>query len=616
MEIRLYYFLFRRWLWLLVLCALLGAGGAYLASLTQEPVYESSAKAMLVQPSNYLSDIGYLSNQQLVQTYAELLLTKPILDEAGLRIGAPVSKGQITVQQVRDTRLLNISAEDNDPNRAALLADTLIDVLIENNEEIQSSQFAASEQSLLTQIEIVQEQIVGLQRDIEEQTLESLENRIRVTEELIQVLQDENIRLQLEIDQLAPDGFLIDPNNSALLREKELNLNQNQGTLNIFEEIYFNLLTAEADGGTGISGSSLSVQAENTLVLYQQIYSSLLSNYESIRLSRAESTQAIVKVESAIPSEIPIRPRPLTNSVLGLAVGLMIGGAIVFLIEYLDNTVKSPEEISFILDRPILGYIPDMKGNKAINGRVRVYSEAFPRSPITESYRALRTNIEFSAVATPIKTLLITSPQAGDGKTSVASNLASVLVQSGKKVLLIDADLRRPDLHKIFSLNNRSGLSEYFRGLADINTILKPIKENMKFMVITSGKLPPNPAEILTTEKIVDLFKAVNDIVDYIILDSPPLAVTDPVVLSAQVDGVLLVVQPGVTQANSLRIAKEQLERAHAKVIGVVFNRIRRDSASYYYQDYHANYYSHLTPDEVITRPSNGSGKTQKTKTK
>ncbi|GAG67007.1 unnamed protein product, partial [marine sediment metagenome] len=348
--------------------------------------YIGKAKVMVVQASNDAnSELGYLNSQQLVQTYAELLLTDPILDEVSKRVNFAIKKNQISISQVRDTRILSVTIEDIDAARAAQIANLLTDVLVENNAELQNIKFSASEESVLNQIQSVQEQINILQDVIEQQSQESLEGRISSVEGQIERAQQLILEINFEIDQIAP-GFpdldldQISASDLSILREKNILLDQANATLGLYQDIYFNLLSDQTSGNNGNSSSTNTSQLESTLVLYQQIYANLLGNFENIRLAQLENSTAIVKVDPANPSGSPVRPKPMQNIILGFILGIMVATGIAFLIEFLDDTVRSSDDVTRIIDKPILGYIPEIPNDKrGIKGNI--YSISFPRSP-------------------------------------------------------------------------------------------------------------------------------------------------------------------------------------------------------------------------------------------
>lgn len=600
MELKQYLYTIRKWLWLLLLGLILGGGAGYLLSRYQEPIYGSTAKVMISQPSrDQLSELGYLSGNQLVSTYAELLLTSPVLDEVSETLNTEIKPDMISVQQIRDTNILSVSVEDTDPVRTAMIANMLIEVLVRQNEELQTNRFSASEESLRSQIEVVQNQITSLQNEIATVSEENLQSQLSNVESQISTLQDEVVAIQLDISELqireetplAQPTATIAPETLSQIQQFQLDLEQKQGMLELYQELYFNLISASSNGTSTSVGGSGSNQYQSTLALYQQIYANLLSDYEAVRLSRLENTASVVSVEPATPDEKAIRPKPVINTVVGTFVGLLLAAGIVFLVEYLDDTVRTPDEITRFSAVPVLGYLPSIQSS-GLNGKNKdmVYVQENPRSPVAEAFRSLRTNLEFAGVANHIKTIMVTSPGPQEGKSTTASNLASILVQGGKNVIILDADLRRPFVHRYYKFQNRIGLSEYFRGEIEISTAFNYVDPSNRLIAIPSGKLPPNPAELLGTSQMSDLILELEQVADYVIIDTPPLVVTDPVVLSPKVDGVLLVVQPGLTRISSVRASIDQLERAQARILGIVLNNISKQTA-YYYQSYYANYY-------------------------
>lgn len=260
----------------------------------------------------------------------------------------------------------------------------------------------------------------------------------------------------------------------------------------------------------------------------------------------------------------------------------MVSGAI-FIIGFLDDTIKNPEELQRKFNIPILGVIAR---HEIVEGKP--ISEAEPRSPVAESFRALRTNITFSSVDATLRRIVITSPTPQDGKSTIAANLAVVMAQSEKKIVLIDADLRRPKLHHYFGLLNRFGLSDLFvQPVDNIGEALQPTS-SVRLAVITSGSLPPNPSELLTSQRMGTILEKLMQGFDTILIDTPPiLSVTDAAALTQAVDGVILVAKPGTTKMSDFRQSIETLKAVKANILGVVLNEVNPASRKYGY------YYKH-----------------------
>lgn len=334
----------------------------------------------------------------------------------------------------------------------------------------------------------------------------------------------------------------------------------------------------------------------NEVSQQQMGLSTLRQSLENLRLAKVQSSDSIVVVEEAKTPIQPVRPRVLTNTLLAAIVGAMLALGLIFLIEYLDDRIKTPEDINRLLDTPILGtiaHIQPNKGNKELAPEQALISMAEPRHPITEAYRGLRTNLQFASIDSTLDRLLITSSTPSEGKTLTAANLAIVMAQAGRKVILIDADLRKPKQHHMFNTPASPGLTEALvYNDAPVHEYLRPTAL-ANLQLLTSGDIPPNPAELLGSQRMQQLLKSLHELADLLVIDAPPLLpVTDSQVLAGQVKGVLLVVHAGKTSRAVLTRAVESLERVQARVLGVVLNNIARTSRGYYYYDQYNYYYA------------------------
>jgi len=211
-----------------------------------------------------------------------------------------------------------------------------------------------------------------------------------------------------------------------------------------------------------------------------------------------------------------------------------------------------------------------------------------PKSHFAEAFRVLRTNIDFFSPDHQLKTLLITSPGPGEGKSTTAANLALVMAQINKKIALIDTDLRWPSLHKVFGIKNETGLTNVLAGRASVESAIRKI---YGINLITAGPLPPNPSELLSSQRMEEIWKNLKQTYDLIIVDSPPVnLVSDAAIVAGKVDGTVLVIESGQTRIDCAREAKEQLQKVRANIIGVILNKVSSKGSRYYYHGY---YYSH-----------------------
>jgi len=328
---------------------------------------------------------------------------------------------------------------------------------------------------------------------------------------------------------------------------------------------------------------------DTKLTQYRTIYSNLVTSYEQVRLAEAQSNTTVVQTEPATPPRTPVRPRTLPNTFLVGLLGLSLAAAGVITADALDDTLKDPAELARKTGLPVIGMIPY---NEIESQGPATRLE--PRSPTAEAYRALRTNIQFSNAARKISRLIITSPTPSDGKTTIASNLAIIMAQSGRQVSLIDADLRRPQVHNRFKLPNQRGLSGLFLKDIQLSDAIQDVGvENLR--VITTGQLPPNPAELLGSQHMSELLAEISAGQDLVVIDSPPvLSVTDSSVMIPFVDGIVLVVNVGQTHISAIEQAVANLRQVGANLVGLVINGIKFNSSrySYYYRSrYYSNYY-------------------------
>ncbi len=314
----------------------------------------------------------------------------------------------------------------------------------------------------------------------------------------------------------------------------------------------------------------------------KQLFDVIIRKIKEHNITQDIRTVDVWVVEKAAMPEFPVKPNKPLNTLLGLIVGLMGGMGMVFFLEYLDNTVKSPEDIDLRLGVPVLGMVM-LSRSREKNIDIIVTRE--PQSVIAESYKGIRTAILLSSADKPPQNILVTSITVGEGKTTTACNLALTIALAEHSVLLIDSDLRRPRIHKIFGLDNSKGLSTYLAGVSDLNIIsIGTMPEPCNLSVLPSGPVPPNPSELLSSNRMENLLKVINERFDIIIWDSSPLlSVTDSLILSKLLDGTIIVAKAGSTTFESLSRGLKSLHDMESNLLGIVINRVDMKHGGYYY---------------------------------
>jgi succinoglycan biosynthesis transport protein ExoP len=329
---------------------------------------------------------------------------------------------------------------------------------------------------------------------------------------------------------------------------------------------------------------------ETTIANYNQTYASLLLSYEQVRLAEAQSYSNIVQIEPAtIPIE-PVRPNIPLNLAIAVLFSAVLVVTLIISIDLLNDSVKTPEEIKEKLGLPVLGVISHYRHVDGVT-----IAESQPLSPVAEAYRTLRTNLKYAVAGAnkPLRSLMIISALPSEGKTDVVVNLGVVLAQNQQRVLLVDADLRRPSLHRRLGLDNLIGLCQIFvHPDLGIDYSFQPTRVN-GLSIISSGDSPPNPSELLGSQSMESILEELKTNYDIVLIDTPPaLAVTDAAAMLPFIDGVLLVVKPGSTHLAPLRRLIEQFNQFDTKLLGVVLNDINLRSSAYGFYYKHYRYYN------------------------
>ena len=360
----------------------------------------------------------------------------------------------------------------------------------------------------------------------------------------------------------------------------------------------------------GLNSASQIANIEREIAEQTQKLNSLQANYAGFLANSQEGAVNIVSVVE--PANLPTRSIGTNKFIIILLAGLVgfsLGTGAAYLLEYLDRTIKTTSDVERVFKLPVIGYISEISDD----GSTATYVAKNPNSILAENFRLLRSNIEFFRISNPIKTILITSPAQGNGKTTVASNLALSISHEEEDVILVDADLRRPAVHKSLGVAKQPGLSDVIRNKADIQSVEKLWRSEEGLKVITAGSKPSSITEVFGSKRMAAIFSQLKERHELVIVDAPPLIVSDSYNLASVVDGVIIVMEPGETPDEQARAIKEQLSRAGAKIIGIVFNKVSEETAHSYgdYQyralyspKYYGDYISKATKERATVSRS------------
>ncbi|MCE7979639.1 MAG: polysaccharide biosynthesis tyrosine autokinase [Caldilinea sp. CFX5] len=550
MELLQYWTIVRKRLWLIILFVIVAAIGAGYYVLSQPLQYRTST-TLAISPAALNSAVAYQVENQLVplaNTYTEFMKSRSFAQLVAAQLqkqSLPLQPteeeilGAIITQYVQNTQLFRITTTFRDPVVAKALADTTAHLLINANlERMRAEQAALLEAQLDTSRVQERDRLMELNNVLRDE-LKFYEDQIEAIQQQIAALRN------------GPQSSEVD----AQVRELRTELLQYRG-----ERVTLLGSLAEAQKALLVETDKSNAQVDTVVV-----------------------------VEEAL---LPVGPLPrnlLQPFLAAVAAALALGLAAAYGLEYIDYTVKSPEELDAIYGIPTQGVI----GHVAEADRAREVGDSLimlkaPRSPIAESIRALRTSVRMAGIGKPIRSLLITSAGPGEGKTFVTTNLAISIAQAGKQVILVDLDLRKPQVHKRFGVRPEPGFSNLVveRNEYTLQQVLQPTSiPNLR--VLACGTIPPNPAELLSAEQSTDVLKLLLENADMVIYDTAPAAtVTDAILIAPQVDAVLQVVNARGPRIDLVRRTKELLERSGARVIGPVLNRVAIIDLGYY-----ANYY-------------------------
>jgi capsular exopolysaccharide synthesis family protein len=569
----------------------------------------------------------------------------------------------LEVRPLRNTRLIEVSFESPDSELAALVANTVAEEFIEQHLESKFDATTRATQFLGKQLEELQLRVERSEQELlryaKERNIVNLGDRETIARKRLEDFSDELTRAKGElIAQQArhetvrtvdlrdlPESLKTPP-----IRELETRISQKDGELAGLADRYgpewptvktlrselaelrqqletakrqalggvrqeYELVQrryAELDAASGEQRSLVDKLNEDSIQYNilkresdsnKELYQGLLQRLKEASVSAGLRSSNVRVVDPARPPRLAASPRKARALALALILGLLVGTGIAFLVEALDNTVKTADDVWEQLGLPALGVVPHFQLAGAGKSRSRRVEAPILVSPecavvgknrVLEAYRSLRTSLLLSHSGTPPQTILVTSALPGEGKTTTAVNIAMALAQTGARTLLVDLDLRKPGLAGIFGIAAEQGMSTYLSGNSDLSSQIRPTRYDGLF-VVPAGLVAPNPAELIGAERMALGLQLATEHFAYVVFDTPPaLAITDALILSPKVDGVILVARSGRTPRKALQRAASQVLAVGGKLLGVLINDVDLDETGYGYGGYHGYYGKYL----------------------
>jgi len=678
-ELRDYAIILMRRRWWVVLAFLITTCSAALYTLSQEPIYESSARVLISTQNN--SPVvgaqggvaGTLLEGQDMETQLEILRSPGLLKEAIDAVPRdlkPVRLAGVNIGQVKRTNIVSISIRSPKPQVAAAVTNALGEAYVQRSLDLnrratkQALSYLAEQISVATReldeaesalraykertgimavdaatggqagrVGSIQDEVTKLGVDLKatEAELSQVDRQRRAAKPTVLAERQQNANpvveelknrlLAMEIQRLQ----LLDQYTEGSRKVKQIDaqiavLKQRlqkevervitgevEAANPLVEELDKHKSTLEAERiavqarRAALSSTLPAEQAKLSTLPARQVefarldrrvkvaetsYTNLLTKQQDYLIAQgSEVANAAIASLAAVPGS-PVGPGAKRNLAVAAMLGLLLGLLLAVVVDYLDDSIKDPKEAEQIIGVPAIGMI----GYAGDEGPLLV-SNPTSRSPLAEAFRTLRANLRFAAADKPLNALLVTSPGAGEGKSTVAADLAIAAATAGQRVILVDTDLRRPSLHRAFGIEATTGLTNVLIGEKTLESALLPV-EGLDLLLLPTGPLPPNPIELLESEAMLQTVTALRKKADLVIFDSPPLlVVADSQILSSMVDGTAMVVEMNGSRREAAHQAKALLDRANARVLGLIANKLRRMSGGYYYYYYYGGYY-------------------------
>jgi capsular exopolysaccharide synthesis family protein len=586
-------------MWVIFACIVIISTWTSIKAFKKVRLYQAAAKVLIerntsdlglsFQPQRvymldkdyFQSQIAIIKSRTMAKKAVEILVASGDNSFANFKEADLFFSGGISINAQQTGNIINIGYISTDPVKAAKYANALTNAFLQQDlaKKMEVTQLATGwlNSQLVELRKKLSDSEIALNKYIKDNQIVSVTDIERNTQGSIERLRQDKLTIENEIGELSKRYKSKHPKMVALNTKLEI-VNKSIDTeskklIELNEQmIQYNALKRE-------------VQSNKSL------YESLLRRSKETEVDKELRLTNIRVIDWADVPKAPFSPNRKRDITTGIMFSAMWGVGLALLLEYLDSTVKTAEDIEMYVRLPFLGYIPTARSEGKAIKDIDLASDRAPHSRIAESYRSIRTSIIFSAPEDrPLKTILITSASPQEGKTTISCNLGITFAHSGEKTLLIEADMRKPRLAKSFGIENKAGLSSFLTGATNLDDSIKssPIPN---LFVMLSGPKPPNPAELLTSKKPRLMLEELKTKFDRIIIDTPPvLTVTDTVILANMVDGAIDVVRTSFLNIELILRGRQRLYEAKSRIIGVILNKVNvKKEDSYYYYHY---YYS------------------------
>ena len=593
-----YWKIIRRWWWLPVLGALLFATAGYAASARQQPQYLASARLLVNQvqnpgPSNY-NDL--LTSEKLATTYTQLLQSPSLLDDTIVQVGLPITaetlKKRTSVSVVRATQLIDLTVWDYDASRAAATANGLARLFVKRAQDLQMNNTQVILQQVDRDLDTTQAQITDtssrlnqIRANLDATGATTLEIQ-RLQQILSQYDQDlRDIRTRSADDSSRLNSLKTTPDSTGAsqpeIQRLQTELTQYDQQMNDIRARYtdtssqLDKLRAAPIAGSIAQGDAQHLQDQ--LTQYQTKYSRLLDTRQTIVIAQAQGAAAVTVTDQARVPSVPFSPTSRKNAMLGGAIGLLLLAGLALLLDFRDDRIHEPTETAQKFGVPLLGILGASRGNRPL---LLTDTDIPNIGAFREALRHVRATMD-AGLSAGGAVIAISSARPGEGKSVVAANLALLEAQGGKRVLLIDADVREPQLHKLLGMRNNQGLSAYLARTQHGNQP-KFQEGPLGITVLTAGWALTHLPDLLGSARMVNLISDLRDQFDIILLDTAPvLSAADTLALQQAIDGTVLVMDARRTGTRMLERTVAALNGVYSKTLGIVLTKDRKRAGVY-----------------------------------